>query len=291
MKLNNVRSLASVIATAVLLNLFNINQPVSASTHSLMGLTEGNMLVSFSSENPGNVKTIHVMGVDGQLIGIDIRPSDGMLYGITDTNKIYMINPATGEASFKSMLSAEFEGSEMSGVDFNPVPDRLRLVGSNDQNYRTNVDNGMVADFDPNTAGLQTDSDLVYAADDSNAGMNPHVVAAAYTNSFSGPPSSPDVTPPTRTTQLFGIDSDLDVLVLQNPPNDGVLKTIGSLGIDFGSTGGFDIFSPEDGENIAIAASGSTLYSIDLSSGSATTLGTIGDGCMEIIGLAVAMTQ
>jgi hypothetical protein len=94
------------------------------------------------------------------------------------------------------------------------------------------------------------------------------------------------VTPPTRTTQLFGIDSILDTLVLQNPPNNGVLTTIGSLGIDFGSTGGFDIFSPSSGVNTAFAASGSNLYTINLSSGAATTLGTIGNGNSNIIGLA-----
>ncbi|NJO41957.1 MAG: DUF4394 domain-containing protein [Cyanobacteria bacterium CRU_2_1] len=290
MKLNTLRKLISVVTTVAMLSLSNSSKLVSAASLNLMGLTDDNTIFLFSPDDPSQVTAISVTGTDGQLIGIDIRSSDGLLYGITDTNNVYTIDPVTGEATLKSTLNYPFEGVEMSGFDFNPVPDRLRLVGGNNQNFRNNVDNGMVADYDANAEGLQTDKDLTYADGDPNAGADPHITAAAYTNSFPGPPSPPDVTPPTRTTQLFGIDSELDVLVLQNPPNDGVLQTIGSLGIDFSETGGFDIFSTEDGENVAFAASGSTVYSINLSDGSATPIGTIGDGNMTIIGLATALT-
>jgi hypothetical protein len=289
MKLHSFRTLFSVVTVATILNLANMAKPVAAATVSLMGLTDNNTLISFSPENPSQVKTVNVTGVDGVLMGVDVRSSDGLLYGITDTNHIYTIDPTTGVASLKSTLNLCFEGGEMSGVDFNPVPDRLRLVGSNDQNYRSNVETGMVADFDPKTDGLQTDRNLTYAEGDAHAGADPNITAVAYTNSFFGPPSPQDVTPPTRTTQLFGIDSELDALVLQAPPNDGVLKTVGPLGIDFSETGGFDILSPKDGENMAFAASNSMLYTIDLSNGSAKPLGTIGDGNVQIHGLTAAI--
>ncbi len=253
----------------------------------LVALTEGgNTLIAFDPARPKQTTTIAVTGVDGTLIGIDVRSANGLLYGITDANKLYTIDATTGRATFVSTLSAPFNGAEQSGVDFNPAADRLRLVGSNDQNFRINVDTGALADFDPNTPGVQPDGNLAYVVDDVNFGKDPSVTAAAYTNAFPGAPTPTGVTPPTRTTQLFGIDANLDVLVLQNPPNNGGLQTIGSLGVDFDTTGGFDIFSPQSGQNIAYAASGSTLYTVDLSTGKATVAGTIGDGSLDLSGLA-----
>jgi hypothetical protein len=286
MKRNGFKALAAIATTTMMFSLSGMIKPASAASLWLTGLTDNNTLISFSPDDPSQIRSVGVTGLDGTLIGIDIRSADGLLYGITDTNKIYTINPLTGEASFQSMLNLSFTGGMMSGVDFNPAADRLRLVGSNDQNFRLNVDNGMVADFDPNTDGLQPDGMLAYIDTDANFGIDPNITSAAYTNAFPGPGSPAGVTPPTRTTQLFGIDSELDTLVLQNPPNNGGLQTIGSLGFDFESMGGFDIFSPEAGNNTAFAASGSMLYTIDLSNGSGTMLGTIGNGNVRIIGLA-----
>ncbi|MBD2021651.1 DUF4394 domain-containing protein [Leptolyngbya sp. FACHB-36] len=253
---------------------------------SLFGLTDYNTIVAFDPSNPSQASSIEITGVDGTLVGIDVRPANGLLYGVTDASKIYTIDPTTGSATFVSTLSPiSFAAGVEAGVDFNPVPDRLRLVGSNDQNLRINVDNGAIADFDAVTPGFQPDLNLTYAADDRNGGADPTITAAAYTNSFFGPAAT------TRTTQLFGIDSALDTLVLQNPPNNGVLRTIGSLGIDFGATGGFDIFSPLSGVNAAYAVSGSTLYSLDLSSGAATNLGSVGDSYLNLIGLAANLVQ
>jgi Ca2+-binding RTX toxin-like protein len=247
----------------------------------LFGLTKGNVLVGFDPASPDQATTIGVTGVDGNLIGIDVRPADGMLYGVTDTNKIYTINTNTGAATLKSTISPiSFNAGQQSGVDFNPVPDRLRLNGSNDQNLRVNVDNGQVVDGDTIQGGIQPDGMLAYAPNDPNFKVDPNITAAAYTNAFPGGPS------PARTTQLLGIDFGRDILVLQNPPNAGTLTTIGSLGVDFGPTAGFDIFSPTNGVNIAYAVSGSTLYNINISTGAATALGTVGNGSFNFIGLA-----
>ena len=81
--------------------------------------------------------------------------------------------------------------------------------------------------------------------------------------------------------------------MLQNPPNNGTLTTVGALGVNVGSVGGFDIFSPSNGVNTAFAAfapNGSTaanLYTIDLGTGAATSLGQIGTGAgYNLTGLA-----
>jgi hypothetical protein len=243
----------------------------------LIGLTSDNQLVAFRGGS-SQLRSVRIKGVEGRVIGIDVRPADGMLYGLTSTDKIYTIDPETGDSKLISTLSIPFKGNIRTGIDFNPVPDRLRLVDARGNNFRVNVDTGMVTE----------DAKLNFAATDVNAKATPQVTAAAYTNAFAGPPSPPNVTPPTRTTQLFDIDSNLDVLVLQNPPNDGTLTTIGSLGVDFRPSGEFDIFSPRPGVNFAFAVSGSTIYSIDLGSGAATTIGTIGQG-VNLIGLTFTL--
>ncbi|MGJ3244521.1 MAG: DUF4394 domain-containing protein [Elainellaceae cyanobacterium] len=167
------------------------------------------------------------------------------------------LNTTDNVAAFVSTLSQPFEGGTISGFDFNPVADRLRLVGDNDQNFRINVDTGDV----------NVDGTLTFANGDRNDGINPNITASAYTNSFAG----------TTSTELYNIDTLLNTLVLQNPPNDGTLVTVGELGIDFDTLGGFDIVSSSDGTNSAFAVSDATLYSIDLNTGTATNLGLIGD--------------
>lgn len=139
------------------------------------------------------------------------------------------------------------------GVDFNPTVDRIRVTSDTEQNLRLNPDTGAVAG---------TDAPLAYRAGDAGAGTNPSVGAVAYTNSFAG----------ATTTQLFGIDSARDALVLQDPPNAGVLNTVGALGVDVAEPVGFDIGTA----NAAYAAvrrgteSASLLHRIDLTSGRAT---------------------
>ena len=241
----------------------------------LTGLTRDNTLVNFDSASPNAASFVQVTGVVGNLLGIDYRPADGQLYGLASSNNIYTINADTGAATFTSMLDVPASVGALSGVDFNPVVDRLRVVGSNDTNFRINADTGATI----------VDGNLAYVTGDANFGANPNITGAAYINSFLGAPSPAGVTPPTRTTQLFGIDSDLDVLVLQNPPNAGGLVTIGSLGIDFSPTGGFDIFADGNGGNTAYAASDSVLYTINLATGAASSLGEIG-GSRSLTGLA-----
>lgn len=246
----------------------------------LIGLRSNNVLVPFSSNSRGPSKPIRLRGINGNLQGIDFRPADGLLYGVTDTDKVYTIDLNTGKAKLVSTLSTSFDGGFQSGVDFNPVLDRLRLVAKNDdpvnisQNFSVNVVDG--------TATRQ--ATLKYITGDPNVGKPPNVTGAAYTNSFAGPPSPPAPATPTRTTQLYDIDYDLDVLVLQDPPN-GTLTTVGSLGINFGPIGGFDIFSPADGVNTGFAVSGLNLYTIDLTKGTAKRISEAPKG--DFIGLAV----
>ena len=259
---------------------FRITAPVAAGTISValpdfatksqfLALTDDNTIVSFDLSNPQETTSIDVTGVKGVLLGIDTRPANGLVYGLTTANVIYTIDPDSGKATYVSTLDLPFEGGTISGFDFNPAADRLRLVGDNDQDFRINVETGEVI----------VDGTLAFAEGDVNDGVNPNVTAAAYTNSFDG----------TTSTQLYDIDTLLNDLVLQDPPNDGTLVTVGDLGVDFDTLGGFDIVSSIDGENAAFAVSDGTLYRVDLATGEASNLGTLGDSdSMNLQGLTIA---
>ncbi len=231
-----------------------------------LALCDDGALLAFRADRPAEVRRVTPHGVSGRLIGIDRRPADGVLYGVSTTNDVYRIDPASGQATKASSLTVPFDGDARSGVDFNPQADRLRLVSRDGQNLRVNVTLGATA----------VDGPLRYRDGDPGAGTRPRVTAAAYTHNV---PDAPD-------TKLLEIDADRDVLVLQDPPNDGVLVTVGALGVDFGPTGGFDIVTDAAGTDQGYAASGASLYAIDLATGAARTLGTIGDGRASIIGLA-----
>jgi hypothetical protein len=233
----------------------------------LVALTLDGALVRFTAEAPAATERSAVAGVRGRLVGIDVRPADGTLYAVSDANDVYTLDAATGAATLVSTLTVPFDAAGGSGLDFNPQADRLRLVGRSGQDLRVHVGLGATA----------SDAPVAYAAGDSNVGVRPEIVGGAYTRNVRDAPS----------TKLFEIDAARDVLVLQDPPNDGTLVTIGPLGVDAGPATGFDIRSEPDGTERALAAIAGTLYAIDLATGGARALGTIGDGRLAVTGLAI----
>ncbi len=194
----------------------------------ILGLTNDNHLVLFNSRvrvgRRGRViprlESSRLRGISGladgeQLVGIDLR-TNGQLYGVSNLNRLYVLTDfVTGHAATATAvgnaLTPALNGSNF-GVDFNPVPDRLRIVSDAEQNLRVNPDSG----------ATNNDAPLAYAAGDANAGRNPAIAGAGYTNSVAGA---------TETT-LYDIDTETDSLVVQNPPNAGTLTTIGALGVD-----------------------------------------------------------
>lgn len=243
-------------------------------------LNAQNQLLGIDPNEPGRVRSrVQVTGT-GDLIGIDFRPANGMLYTVDRAGGIYTINVNTGIATRVGTLTVPLDGNSF-GLDFNPVVDRLRIVSDNDQNLRVNVDGGATL----------VDGNLNYPAGDRNAGRNPNVVGAAYSN--------PDNDPNTGTV-LYDIDSGLDILARQDPPNNGTLNTIGLLGVNTGDVVGFDIGGRNRGGSwggygdsgynalAALQPSGGAprLHSIDLDSGRARDRGRIGNG-ETIKGLAI----
>ena len=230
----------------------------------IYGVTTNNALIRFDSATPGTVITVGtITGLQSgeTIVGIDFRPANGQLYALGSTSRLYTINLVTGAATQVGTAGAfTLNGTEF-GFDFNPTVDRIRVVSNTGQNLRLHPDTGGLA---------ATDGPL-------NPGT-PSVTAAAYTNNFAGATS----------TTLFDIDTTLDALFIQNPPNNGTLNLVGPLGVDATGTNGFDI-APFSGTAYAALTVGGTsrLYTINLTTGAATLVGTISGG-VSLRGLAVA---
>ena len=231
----------------------------------LFGLTADSKVVAFNPDKLEEAVDLEINGLaSGETLkSIDFRPETGELYGFSSASRLYNINLTSGKVTpVGSALNPVLTGTDF-GLDFNPVVDRLRIVSDADENLRVVPTTGALA---------ATDTTLTYASTDANVGKNPNVTLVAYTNNRAD----------ASTTTLFGIDTTLDVLVRQGDvngsptsPNAGTLFTVGSLGVDFEPGAGFDIFTDSSLTNTAYAVSGSTLYSINLTTGSATSLGSV----------------
>jgi hypothetical protein len=239
-------------------------------------------LVCFSAYAPSVlIRDIPLTGLSAgeSLVGIDFRPATGELYAVATSesgDRVVAIDIDTGAvtAVTPGFLASAIPGSYF-GIDFSPVVDRLRVVSNLNSNVRLNPTSGVVAGID---------SSLEYAAGDLFEGANPDAVHIAYTNSYAGATS----------TTVFAIDAGTDSLVRVGSvdgtpvsPNSGQLTTIGPLGVSATGSGGFDI-DPETGFGWAAlrVAGVSQLYSINLATGAATLVGSIGSGG-DFDGLAV----
>lgn len=261
-----------------------IAQSPAQADATVYALTAGNSLISFNMLTPGTIlRTVAITGLaQGEaIVGIDFRPRNNQLYAVSSLNRVYTINLSTGAttAISPSAFTPPLTGNSY-GVDFNPVPDRIRLVSDAEQNLRLHPDTGAVAG---------TDSNLAYATGDANAAANPNIVGAGYTNNFNG----------ATTTTLYVIDSNLDILARQGSPggapvspNSGQLFTIGSLGVNTTEQVGFDIIAPADMALASLTPQGATtsgLYSVNLATGNVTLIGGIG-GNQIIRDIAVVTT-
>lgn len=217
--------LRSMVLAAAAAGAFGLSaQAAQAAT--VAGLMDGGAtLVWIDTASMKVAKSVKIQGAN--LVGIDVRPADKQLYGLTTQGKIVTIDAATGKIAEKSQVSAKLpEGGPIS-FDFNPAADRLRIVGADGTSLRVNVDDGKTT----------VDGSLKYADADANKGKMPKAVAVAYTNSFAG----------TKETALYDIDVANGVLVKQAPPNDGVLNTIGALGVKLDGGAAFDIVADGKG--------------------------------------------
>lgn len=240
--------------------------PMPATALDLVALSDRNELVVFNAASLGSARVLPIKGASAAIVGIDFRPRDKKLYGLGKDSVLYIIDPATGQAATQKKLSVAFDSARGAVVDFNPQADRLRVMAPGGQNLRVNVDTGEVA----------VDKPLAYKAGDPGAGGSPQVTAGAYINSFAG----------ATQTQLFDYDSARGAWVLQDPPNDGQLSTIGASGLGTLRIDGLDILTDTQGDYHCFAVAGSTLYRLDVATGNAVKLGAVGGGRRKLLDIA-----
>jgi hypothetical protein len=257
---------SSILALTSLIFLTNCKKdkdtPVDKPDLVFYGLTSSNQLVTYNAKTPETTSaSVAVTGLQtGEtLLAIDFRPATGQLYGLGSTSRLYAINHLTGRAT--AIGTAPFTpaiSGNVAGFDFNPTVDRIRLVTSTGQNLRLHPETGVVAATDGNITPASA-----------------AITAVAYSNNVAG----------SSATTLFDIDRQSGKLFKQDPPNNGALVEIGSLGIGAFTDGSFDI-SPDNAVALAALTVGSTnvLYRIDVNTGKATALGNLGT---TITGLAI----
>lgn len=234
---------------------------VGAQAVTLVGLNSQNQISRFDTANIGAATNVDITGLAAgdRFIGLDTRPKDGKIYGVTLSNKIYTVDELTGTASFVAALDTAIIQANLGyGIDFNPVADAgtaasLRLISSAGGNFAINVATGVVGN----------------AANTIAAGFS----GVAYTN------STPNQTGAPASTSLYYIDSNNDTLsVATTAFNTPAISVVGSLGIDVLKASGFEIL----GNGQAFAAlnldAGTSLatgiYSINLGTGAASLIGT-----------------
>jgi hypothetical protein len=241
----------------------------------VVGLTADGRLVCFETTQARGadlVGRIRGLQTDTKLVGIDYRPATGALYGLGDSGGLYVLNPRTAEAHLRARLNVTLQGTRF-GIDFNPTVDRLRIVSDTGQNLRANVDDGTTT----------TDTALNYLGPPP---VSPAlgVTAVAYTNN--------DASPNTATT-LFDIDSTLDQVAIQAPPNAGTLNATGKLIADAANDVGFDIFSTVvsngwTARNQGFASFGGAFYRINVLTGRASAVGTF---AVPVVDIAIPLDQ
>ncbi len=250
--------------------------PVATGNSFAIDNTNGNV-ISFNRKNStAVVSNLAVQGLASgeSIVGIDVRgntaTNNGKLYALVNTGAVYVLDPSTGFVSGRVPLKASaaaptntmctpavsaytaLSGTSF-GLDFNPVPDRLRVVSDTGQNLRINVDTGDVTvDCAINTASPSTSN---------------KPTAVAYTNATAA-------TTAAASTTLFYVDTTTDRLLTTTAPNNGTVTEVGALGVDVTAVNGFDIDAADSNRAYAVmtTATGSRtfLYTIDLGTGTAT---------------------
>ncbi len=238
---------------------------VTASAEVIYGLTTQNSITVFDSDAPGSSLdggAVRNLDPSESLMTLDYRAATQQIYTVSDIGNVYTIDPNT----FDATLVGNFEPPRLPGTsyafDFNPAfmsGEFARLITDTNDNR---VISGNTGQYLPPVEK----TDVFFAVGDPNEGVDPNIAGIAYTNSLGIPTS----------TQQYGIDASLGILVTV-ANNAGTLETVGSLGINILTNElGFDISgfsgtayaSLQDGPN-------SMLYTVDLGTGAASSLGTI----------------
>ncbi|RYD59353.1 MAG: DUF4394 domain-containing protein [Sphingobacteriales bacterium] len=176
-------------------------------------------LIHFDTKRPDVVRRvtwIHGTTAGQSIMAIDFRPKDMALYGLgynpqNGQAQLYNIDMMTGNAYAVSSTPMELalgnSNTAITGFDFDPIGDYVRVSGSNGINVRISPVSGQV---------VTTDKSYTYAETDAFFGTASNLGAIAYTNNYYG----------AHNSQLIGIDYGTGALVSFNKPSTGIMNSV-----------------------------------------------------------------
>lgn len=266
--------------------------PDSSRGELVVAVTASHELITFHAGQPDRIlerRPVTGLPAGERLVGIDFRVARGVLYALSQAGRLYTLDIPTGALRPVGPAPAVMglRGTAF-GFDFNPAADRIRVVSNTGQNLRLHPDTGAAVDGDTAVEGVQPDPTLRYAWSDIHAGRIPDIAGAAYTYN----------TQDSKITTNYAIDRTLGVLVMQGSregtkpvvsPNTGQLRTVGPLGLGRLTDVAFDISDVGNTALIAVRTptdSQTRLHLVDLATGAAKPLGTVGDGA-PLLGMAI----
>ena len=275
---------SSIVGIAVL-----ALQPTAGLAERIFAVNEAGNLIRFDSATPGVIESsvpLSGLGESEYVGGLDFRPATGELYALAPELQsigpppggyichLYSVALATGVATQVTLGTVFPTGLQSGeGFDFNPVDGEIRIVESGGVNVR----------MDPATAEVTADTSL-----------SPEIsaVGLAFDHDVAGATSS----------TAYALDSQAHDLVRIGgidgvpPPSGGEVTVIGPLGVSFSYFASFDISpsgiayavlsppSPTEG-----VPEPSALYTVNLGTGAASLLGTVGPPPgLRIVAMAVA---
>jgi hypothetical protein len=245
-----------------------------------IGLTTEQHLVTFDVSDPWTTQDLgEITGLaeEEDIVGIDYRVQDGLLYGLGNDGGVYSFEGVV--ATLVSELTEDLDGAYF-GVDFNPVSGLLRIVSDTGQN--------LVHDLEldtPEVDGATEAQTVLHYVDPADPALG--VSAVAYTNNLAG----------STETALYDIDTNLNQTATQSLTVPGLLTLVGALGLDPAENAGFDIHSTLDENRGGVTNKGYAalqvngifgLWGIDLETGAAVEVCDFPDE-LQVTDLAVQL--
>lgn len=246
---------------------------------SAYALTSTGTLIRFDTKDPTKIVgevTLSGLSSGQSLVQIDYRPADGTLYGITSDNDLATVDPSSGAVTLVNGTPFTTTALPSPAMSWDPNSDQLRVI-TTQYNLRINADGTL------NTTATKT----AFDSQDTNNGKTPQLVAIGYNNHVASAAS----------TTLYALDLTTQSLVRVGNADaastasvdSGLLHTIGSLGVSFGSNAALNIEIASGTAYAVLQRSGgsASLYTIDLPTGAAASIGAVGSGDRTIFALAI----
>ena len=195
---------------------------------------------------------------------IDVRTTNGLLYGQSNLGRLYQLDPF-------GALAIPLGGpipitSTTVGFDFDPRADLIRILGNQRENIVREANFGLF---------VRAANTLTYQTGDFSEGFAPRITGAAFFNNVPNP----------SFRLLYAIDHARNALVRVGSAtvDDGLLTTIGGLGRDVTSRVGLDIAPVTNVMFASLQTAGqaaSRLFQISYATGRAIPVGLIGNGLL-----------